>query len=317
MSLTRPVRKVKRFFNLFIGLHLKRFLYESGLGKSLFLDAEGLVRIRKLEMYLTKGCNLKCHYCSHFNPYRKGIVPTATLLENMETWSKKVSPKKFGLLGGEPLLHPELNSILRKAREHWSKARIILTTNGLLLPKRGTALLDVLLETQTQVLLSEHLTDQDGTAAFDNARQMLEEAGVPTVCIPSASRWKEYYLFDEEGKPQPYKSRPEHSWTMCGPNTCFNLTENKLYRCSILANAAQAWQEGALGPEWKVTETYSPLLPSASPDEMIRHLFLMKGPLAACTICPENIRFVDSQQINSLSPNPQRPKRCSTVISLT
>ena len=95
MSLTREARIVRRFFNKALGLPLKRFLYESGLGKSLFLDAEGLIRIRKLEMYLTKGCNLKCHYCSHFNPYRHGIVPTETLIGSMETWSKKISPKKI------------------------------------------------------------------------------------------------------------------------------------------------------------------------------------------------------------------------------
>jgi len=267
----------------------------------MFLDAEGLVRLRKLEIYLTNGCNLKCRFCGHFNPYRKGIVPAETLIGSMETWSKKVSPKKFGLLGGEPLLHPELDSIVRKARECWSQARLILTTNGLLLPPRGTALLDMLLETRTEVLLSEHLTDQEGIDAFEKGKQMLEEAGVPTVIIPSASRWKEYYLFSEDGKPLPYNSKPEAAWTMCGPNTCFNLTDNKLYRCSILANAAQACQEGALGQEWQITETYSPLLPDASPDEIIRHLFLMKGPLAACTICPENIRFVDSRQIKPLS----------------
>ena len=305
MSFTREARIIRRFFDKALGLHLKRFLYESGLGKSLFFDADGLVRLRKLELYLTKGCNLKCRYCSHFNPYRRGIVPTEMLIDSMETWSKKVSPKKFGLLGGDPLLHPDIHLIVKKARGCWPKARLILTTNGLLLPNKGQALLDTLLETQTQVLLSEHLTDQEGIVAFGKARHMLEEAGIPTVIIPSASRWKEYYLFSGEGKPLPYNSRPEAAWTMCGPNTCFNLTDNKLYRCSILANAAQGSQEGALGQEWKISESYTPLSPDASVDEIVRHLFLMKGPLPACAICPEKIRFVDSRQIalDSMSKN--------------
>jgi len=302
VSLTRIGRKIRRFFNKAFGLHLKRFLYESGLGKSVFFDEDGLVRIRKLEMYLTKGCNLKCHFCSHFNPYRQGIIPTETLLKNMEIWSKKVSPKKFGILGGEPLLHPDLHLIVKKARACWSKARLILTTNGLLLPKKGKDILDTLLENRVEVLLSEHLTDQERVDAFNRGRTMLEEAGVPTVIIPSSSRWKEYYLFTEDGKPHPYNSRPEHAWTMCGPNTCFNITEKQLYRCSILANAAQAWKEGALSDEWKITGTYTPLAPSASADEIIRHLFLMRGPLPACTICPERIRFVDSRQIAKSEP---------------
>jgi hypothetical protein len=66
-----------------------------------------------------------------------------------------------------------------------------------------------------------------------------------------------------------------------------------------MANAAHGWQEGALGDEWKVTQTYTPLEPTATADEIVRHLFLMTGPLAACSICPETIRFVDARQIAS------------------
>ena len=297
MSFTRQGRQIRRIFNKVFGLHIKRAFYYSGLGKSFYVDSENRVKLRKLEIYLTNGCNLKCRFCSHFNPYRRGIVPTESLMTSMETWSKKIVPKKFGLLGGEPLMHPDLIPLLRKAKECWPETRLILTTNGLLLPKKSQDLLDVFLETQTQVLLSEHLTDEDGMASFAENRKTLEQSGVDTVVIPSASRWKEYYFFDEAEKPIPYQSRPEAAWTMCGPNTCFNLTDNKLYRCSILANAAKGYEEGALGEPWQITQSYSPLEANATTDEIVAHLFLMKGPLKACSICPERIQFVDSQQI--------------------
>lgn len=117
------------------------------------------------------------------------------------------------------------------------------------------------------------------------------------MVIPSASRWKEYYQFDADNRPIPYHSRPEAAWTMCGPNTCFNLTNNHLYRCSILANAAMGFQENALGEEWKITQTYTPLAPDASVEEIVRHLFLFKGPLSACAICPETINIIGADQI--------------------
>ncbi|MCL2622827.1 MAG: radical SAM protein [Planctomycetaceae bacterium] len=297
MSMTKQARVVKRVFNRAVGLPLKRLLYHAGLVKGSYIDPDGLVRLRKLEIYLTNGCNLKCKFCSHFNPYRRGIVATETLVTSMVIWSKKVRPKKFGLLGGEPLMHPDFSLLLRKARECWPTSRLIVTTNGLLVAPKGGALVDVLHETGAEVLLSEHLTNEKGRAVFATARTILENAKIPTTVIPSASRWKEYYFFDDHGKPLPYQSRPEASWTMCGPNTCFNLTNNKLYRCSILANAACGWQEGALGDEWKCTQTYKPLEPTATADEIVRHLFLMTGPLVACSICPETIRFVDARQI--------------------
>ena len=297
MSMTKQTRMVKRVFNKAVGLPLKRLLYNGGIGKGKYVDPDGLVRLRKLEIYLTNGCNLKCKFCSHFNPYRRGIVPKETLVTSMETWSKKVRPKKFGLLGGEPLLHPDFPLLLRKARECWPTTRLIVTTNGLLVASKGETLMEVLRESGAEVLLSEHLTDDAGRDAFHAARTLLENAKIPTKVIPSANRWKEYYFFDDHGKPLPYQSRPEASWTMCGPNTCFNLTGNKLYRCSILANAACGWQEGALGDEWKITQSYMPLEPTATTDEIVRHLFLMTGPMPACSICPETIRFVDARQI--------------------
>lgn len=299
MSLTKPARIAKRIFNKAVGLPLKRLFYHIGITKSSYIDPSGVVLLRKLEIYLTNGCNLKCKFCSHFNPYRRGIVPTEMLVESMETWAKKVCPRKFGLLGGEPLLHPDFPLLLRKARECWPASRLIVTTNGLLVAAKKEPLINVLYETGAEVLLSEHLTDEAGRTAFNAAKTILQNANIPTTIIPSASRWKEYYFFDDHGKPLPYHSRPEAAWTMCGPNTCFNLTGNKLYRCSILANAACGWQEGALDDAWAVTQTYTPLEPTATADEIVQHLFLMSGPLTACSICPETIKTVDAYQITS------------------
>lgn len=278
-------------------LPLKRFLYYSGLGRSIFLDAQGRAKIRKMEVYVTNACNLRCLFCCHLNPFRKGICSADELIHSFEIWKNKVTPKKLGLLGGEPLLHPELERIVEAARRCWPESRIVLTSNALLFPKKPQSLLTTLKDCGVQVLLSRHLTDEEGEKQFQEICDRLKNAGVWVTIVPSSGRWKRYYEIDDEGRPQPFHSRPEKAWTMCGPNTCFNLTNNKLYRCSILANAALAYQEGAVGEKWAVTQTYKPLTEEASPSEIVEHLFLMHGPLAACSICPETTVVVEAEQL--------------------
>lgn len=297
MQLTKYVRTLRRAYDLALGLPVKRLLYYSGLGKSLFLDKSGRVKIRKMEVYAANGCNLKCLFCSHFNPFRKGIIPADELIASFETWSQKVSPQKLGILGGEPLLHPELERIITAARKCWPQTRIVLTTNGLMVPGKPASLWESLKQANVQVLISRHIPGEEGERKFQEIVAILKNAGVWVTIIPSSSRWKRYYHIDDNGQPQPFQSRPEKSWTMCGPNTCFNLTDNKLYRCSILANAAIAYKEGVLGENWAVTQTYQPLTADSTANEIVEHLFLMRGPLQACSICPETTVVVEAEQL--------------------
>lgn len=308
MNFTWLFRKLRRFFMCGVGLPLLRCGYDIGFGKKWFLDSQGRVRLRKMEIYAANGCNLKCLFCSHLNPFRKGIVPADALISSMEIWSRKVTPRKLGILGGEPLLHPELERILWAARRCWPESRIVLTSNGLLFPGKPDSLLETLRKTKVQVLLSRHLTDEKGERQFQAIQEQLHQAGVWTTIIPSSSRWKRYYHIDDEGQPQPFESCPAKAWTMCGPNTCFNLTNNQLYRCSILANAALAYQEGVLGEMWAVTQTYQPLTAEATAREIVEHLFWMRGPLKACSICPEKTVLVEAEQLREVQKVMKNPK---------
>ena len=96
------------------------------------LRDDGKVILPYLEMDIVIGCNLKCEQCSHLSPFRKGIVPADDLLHWFRQWSEKIVPNKLNLLGGEPLLHPELPRILRESKAIWSQTEMGLVTNGLM-----------------------------------------------------------------------------------------------------------------------------------------------------------------------------------------
>jgi hypothetical protein len=94
----------------------------------------------RFEVHLCEHCNLNCKGCSHFSPLAEkqfldpGIferdIKRLSVLSNRQA-------EEINLLGGEPLLHPELLAIQNIARRYFDQpVRIRLITNGLLLARK-------------------------------------------------------------------------------------------------------------------------------------------------------------------------------------
>jgi MoaA/NifB/PqqE/SkfB family radical SAM enzyme len=80
-----------------------------------------------------RRCNLACAYCNEFDDFSKP-VPTEVMLERVDKLAS-LGTTIITLSGGEPLMHPELEAIIRCIRRHGILAGMI--TNGYLLtPQR-------------------------------------------------------------------------------------------------------------------------------------------------------------------------------------
>lgn len=88
-----------------------------------------------LELHLVDHCNLNCKGCGHFSPladpwfadleeYSRDMLQLQKLFATVHT---------IRLMGGEPLLHPEIESFLFSTRDCFPKADIRIVTNGILL----------------------------------------------------------------------------------------------------------------------------------------------------------------------------------------
>jgi len=89
-------------------------------------------------LYVTDRCNLDCAYCTEYNNSR----PHPTL-ENLKIWIQKIrdlGTMRIALVGGEPLLHPDIVEIVRYCRELGFATS--LTTNGFLLTRKLVAELE-------------------------------------------------------------------------------------------------------------------------------------------------------------------------------
>src|SRR5438094_10385363 len=80
-----------------------------------------------------RRCNLSCAYCNEFDSFSKP-VPTAEMLRRIDRLAA-LGTTIITISGGEPLLHPELDEIIRRIRRRGIIAGLI--TNGYLLtPER-------------------------------------------------------------------------------------------------------------------------------------------------------------------------------------
>ena len=76
-----------------------------------------------------RRCNLACEYCNEFDDVSKP-VPTDTMFQRVDKLGA-LGTSVITISGGEPLLHPELDDIIRRIRKNGMVAGLI--TNGYLL----------------------------------------------------------------------------------------------------------------------------------------------------------------------------------------
>jgi hypothetical protein len=263
---------------------------------SLYLLDDGRVNIPYFEVDIVRGCNLECEYCTHFSPYRKGIIPAKHILHWFQTWRKKIHPEVIHILGGEPLLHPDLAMIIRESRRIWDGSSLGIVTNGLHLPKVSQDVLNALKESHAWVQISDH----SGTdVPFDKVAcgiPRLEKAEISYTLRPANKDWYAQYQYNAEGIPIPFQNPPQCAWEICISKNCPLLMNNRLYKCSVLASILEGVQEGALSAGiWKAALSYKPLSPDAEARTILKHLTGQE--VKECCICPGQKAFIEPRQI--------------------
>lgn len=126
------------------------------------LDAPHPGRAHRLYFAVTNDCNRRCPFCSVGS--RPGLT-TYLPLGTFESLLPREGIFEVQLEGGEPLLHPDLLAMARAARATGRCARVVLSTNGVLLPDEeaplATALAAFGAPFTLKLSLNHHLLETD------------------------------------------------------------------------------------------------------------------------------------------------------------
>jgi organic radical activating enzyme len=94
----------------------------------------GRIRVEAFELHVVEHCNLRCVHCCNMSPYvADKMLSLAEIEAQCRTMARHLDVDVFKIMGGEPLLHPEMTAILGMLRETGISETIRLFTNGLLL----------------------------------------------------------------------------------------------------------------------------------------------------------------------------------------
>lgn len=125
-------------------------------------------------VHLTEHCNLNCKACAHFAPLvkEKGFTDITEFTRDMERLSglSRGEMRYIDLLGGEPLLHPDIASFLSVTRKNFPVGTIRIITNGLLLKAMKQDFWDAVTENRITIIISKYLETVDYEKLLDLIR---------------------------------------------------------------------------------------------------------------------------------------------------
>jgi organic radical activating enzyme len=100
----------------------------------------GKIQNSRCEVNVVEHCNLSCRSCTHLSPVmRKNLVTPETVQRDLSILASVYHARWLRLLGGEPLLHPDLLDVIRLARTSGVADKVAIVSNGVLLPRMPAA----------------------------------------------------------------------------------------------------------------------------------------------------------------------------------
>jgi hypothetical protein len=242
--------------------------------------------IIKLEIHASHACNFTCESCSHFsNNGHKGFITPEDADHQMGLWSKRLNPKTFCILGGEPLLNPRIEEFVRIARNHW-KCNIELITNGFLLPKFPN-LGPLLKELKINLIITKHGESNEFNQQWNKVISFLHDNEI-TFSIRDGKNWtRRYKGFGPDVLPYE-DNRPEDSWKICPCKYCLQILDGKIYKCPMIAYLQlqkKRWPD--ISPKWDHYLEYKPLEHTATDEELDN--FISRKHESICEMCPAEI----------------------------
>jgi len=131
-----------------------------------------------LHYYITYHCNCRCPFCDiwHSKPYSNTTNTRVNDVKQNLIQAKKLGVKFVDFTGGEPLLHPKINILLKIAKELGFRTSI--TTNCLLYPQKAETikgLVDFLHFSLDSLNKIQH-DDLRGKNVFDKVMHSIDTA---------------------------------------------------------------------------------------------------------------------------------------------
>jgi organic radical activating enzyme len=253
-----------------------------------------------LEIMVIRTCNISCEGCTTFSDLKyNGYVPWSQGQAWIQPWINRLDIQAVGLMGGEPLINPELEQWLRGLRSLLPSAQIRFVTNGLLLEKHWH-IVELLQELGNTVLkISAHVDDEKIDCVVDRifstwTWQPVEEFGIKRWGRNNDLRFQiarpEIFIKTFQGEyhtMQPHNNVPSEAFDICVQKRCPLLYQGRIYKCGTAGLTPELLQRF----EWPNKDLWSSYIDSGlsndCADKNLQDFVNNFGkPHSMCAQCP-------------------------------
>lgn len=183
----------------------------------------------RLEYHVADHCNLNCKGCFHFSSLVESKEFPAFEQFKMDINRLNELFDNIGiirLMGGEPLLNPELPRFISEARKAFPKAKIHLLTNGILYKKMEGSLLQVLRACNVELQVSLYMPMVDKKNEME---KLFRAQGIRYWISNPITHFGKY--LNLEGT-----SNPREAISGCHASRCTFLQKGFIARCPLPFN---------------------------------------------------------------------------------
>lgn len=198
-----------------------------------------------VETMITQVCNLSCTGCTNYSDLpHKGYVPWSQGRSWVSAWLERVDIPDFGIMGGEPLINPEVGEWIQGIRDLLPKSQVRFTTNGILLHK-NLDIIDLLSDIGNCVFkITVHKQDADVEEVIETIFNKykwntITEYGINRYITDNGFRFQinrpEIFLKTYQRNYNnmiPHNNNPENAFDVCCQKTCPLLYNGRIYKCS-------------------------------------------------------------------------------------
>jgi MoaA/NifB/PqqE/SkfB family radical SAM enzyme len=225
--------KIKDFIEKLIPVNT--FLYRYWHFLKMKIKSHKRLKPRKLlrfDVHLADHCNLNCKGCEHFSVIAKDkFLDVDIFKKDCERLSELTNGciDNIMLMGGEPLLHPQISEVMNIVRRYFPSGIIKIVTNGILLPKQSGDFWQSCIKNDIGISVTKYPIKID----FDKTEKMAKEYNVDLEYYSNTDK-KEKTMYrvpiDVNGKQNIKKN-----FKKCfRANQCIQLQDGKLYTCQTV-----------------------------------------------------------------------------------
>jgi uncharacterized Fe-S cluster-containing radical SAM superfamily protein len=260
-----------------------------------------------VETMITQVCNLSCTGCTNYSDLQhEGYVPWSQGRTWLEAWLKRIDIPDFGIMGGEPLINPEVNMWIQGVRDLLPTSQIRFTTNGILLHK-NLDIVDLLSDIGNCVFkITVHEKDTDVEDAikiiFGKYKwNTVTEYGINRYITDNGFRFQinrpKTFLKTYQGNYSnmtPHNNAPQDAFDICCQPTCPLLYKGRIYKCST-SGLLKETLEKFNNPNWEVWKSYitEGIDANCSTEELQTFINNFGQANELCSMCP-SIDDIDS-----------------------